>query len=791
MRLKSIVLALLIAMAPAAFAAEPAGYYSSCENKNKKDLLQALNNKISNHTTLSYKSLNEYYPSTDAYPDGTIWDIYTTKHWPTNKTCGSYSAVGDCWNKEHSMPKSWFDDASPMASDLFHLYPTDGKVNGQRSNYPYGECAGGTTLSAPSGIKALGRLGSSTFAGYSGKVFEPDDEYKGDLARTYFYMAACYMHRNASWHSDMLAGNNYPFFKPWAINLLLKWSRQDPVSERETKRNDAVASLQGNRNPFIDHPELAEYIWGDKQNEVWTANGEAKPEINKPVNGSIFDMGLTAAGHPQQRQLAVRTSFATAAVSLTATAGVFSVSPASLTAAQANAGANVTVTYNPTATGSHTATLTIATGTARSTVTLRGSAVVGLPVSAATDVTEESFTANWAYVGDADAAGCYTLEVSDAAGMLDGYPKAVNAAAASYDVTGLTPSTTYSYRLRSASMTSELVSVTTADPVPSIELLFDGDLYFSTAPGEPSEAAEILIDADNIDSDITLTVTAPFELSSDMSDWRTTLTVPADEYRFFLRMNATEAGTYDGVIIATAGTYTADGVDISGTASLTPTFIETFEPAGQATYNPQTYNGSACVWSLVNGGFWDKGYNSDQSLRAGRDGNAVIEMAQDRNGGIGTVSFMAEPWSDTEQPTLAVETSRDGGTTWTRHGTVEVNRTGWNAYSVFCGVSGHARMRIVQSVNAKARFNIDDITITDSTTGLAEPEAERHAWNAFCRDGQLVVTVEAPTEIGIYTIDGLTLHYGLLAPGEHIFPLAPGTLAIISSPTFTRNVQIR
>lgn len=227
------------------------------------------------------------YKDSDCYP-GTnqIWDMYSTKKWTySSEQCGSsgYSAVGDCYNREHSMPKSWFNSDSPMYSDGFHIYPTDGKVNSQRSNFPFGECANGTTLSAPSGIQALGKLGASTFSGYTGTVFEPVDEYKGDFARTYFYMAACYNDRIASWNSDMLANNSYPCFTTWAVNLLLKWHRQDPVSEKETNRNDAVYGYQKNRNPFIDHPELAEYIWGDKIGTGWEPGGTVTPAITLPV----------------------------------------------------------------------------------------------------------------------------------------------------------------------------------------------------------------------------------------------------------------------------------------------------------------------------------------------------------------------------------------------------------------------------------------------------------------------------------------------------------------------------
>ena len=225
----------------ASFAKAPSGYYAKCEGKKQEALLVELHNIIGDHTTVSYNGLWTVYKTSDVREDGTIWDMYSTKHWKVgSEQCGNYSAVGDCYNREHSFPKSWFNDVSPMYSDAFHIYPTDGKVNGQRSNYPYGECANGTTLSSSGGVKALGKLGDCTFPGYSGKVFEPDDEYKGDFARSYFYMAACYNDKIANWSSAMLSGDNYPAYKTWAINLLLKWHRQDPVSQKEIDRNNAI-----------------------------------------------------------------------------------------------------------------------------------------------------------------------------------------------------------------------------------------------------------------------------------------------------------------------------------------------------------------------------------------------------------------------------------------------------------------------------------------------------------------------------------------------------------------------
>ena len=259
--------------------------------------MKALQSTVGNHTVVSYDGLWEVYNTSDVKANGKIWDMYSTKEWtPGKERCGNYKNVGDCINREHSMPKSWFNDAKPMYSDAFHLYPTDGKVNGQRSNYPYGECSKGTTLASNGSVKALGKLGSSTFAGYSGTVFEPDDQYKGDFARSYFYMAAAYNDKIAGWDSPMLAGNAYPAFSSWAVELLLKWHRQDPVSDKEIARNEAVYAYQKNRNPFIDHPEMVEYIWGDKKNETWSSSAGAQPTLVSPVNNSTIDLGTVAVG---------------------------------------------------------------------------------------------------------------------------------------------------------------------------------------------------------------------------------------------------------------------------------------------------------------------------------------------------------------------------------------------------------------------------------------------------------------------------------------------------------------
>ena len=247
----------------------PTDYYNAAVGKTEAALKTALFSKIGSHTALSYADLWNAFKTTDKRADGKVWDIYsnsTNYTFGTNQ-CGNYAREGDCYNREHSFPKSWFNDATPMYTDLFHLYASDGYVNGKRSNFPFGE-VGTTTYTSNN---SYSKLGSCSFPGYSETVFEPANEMKGDMARTYFYMVTAYENLITGWTSEHLDGKTYPGLNAWSVALLLKWHRQDPVSQKEISRNDIIdRDFQHNRNPFIDHPELAEFIWGSRKGELWS-----------------------------------------------------------------------------------------------------------------------------------------------------------------------------------------------------------------------------------------------------------------------------------------------------------------------------------------------------------------------------------------------------------------------------------------------------------------------------------------------------------------------------------------
>lgn len=288
-KITSLLLTVLIGTS--AWADIPTGYYANAIGKQNEALMTALEGIIYTHSLLSYDYMWIAYDVTDVGSDGYYIDMYSNcKYNNQSAHVAGASYVGEGINREHSFPKSWFGgEVSPMFTDLTMLIPTDAFVNQRRSNYPYGVCGGtdAVTYTTPElGVTMLGKLGTSTYDGYSAKVFEPDDEYKGDFARIYFYMVTCYKSVVGSWPGcDQLdyASNNYKAFSSWSMQMLMEWHRADPVSQKEINRNEAVYSEQGNRNPYVDHPELAEYIWGTKQNESWTGEGTPIDPFDKEV----------------------------------------------------------------------------------------------------------------------------------------------------------------------------------------------------------------------------------------------------------------------------------------------------------------------------------------------------------------------------------------------------------------------------------------------------------------------------------------------------------------------------
>ena len=267
-RLLAFVFALCLAVC--AVAQPPTNYYNSANGLTGNQLKSALHNIIKGHTSISYAQLWNAFWSTDNKGNGVVWDMYSDRpngtppyvYYLGEDQCGNYSGEGDCYNREHSWPQSWFNNDGTARTDLHHIFPVDGWVNNKRGNYAFGE-VGSASWTSQNGSK----LGTCKTPGFSGTVFEPIDEYKGDFARAIMYMSVRYYGEDGSWSSsDMTAKSE---IKDWAINMLLRWNELDPVSEKEKERNEAIYDdYQYNRNPFVDHPEYACMIWDPTWNVV-------------------------------------------------------------------------------------------------------------------------------------------------------------------------------------------------------------------------------------------------------------------------------------------------------------------------------------------------------------------------------------------------------------------------------------------------------------------------------------------------------------------------------------------
>lgn len=270
--------------------------YPELEGLKGNQILEALQTKISAHRVLTYSKVWANETGADDRGDGTsnIWDMYSNCVFSKYDKCGSGESSEDCecYNREHSLPKSWWGGATdvPMYTDLHHIIPTDRLANSQRSAWPLGKV---TSVEWTNGSS---KLGYGTF-GKSGnnKTFEPADEYKGDFARIYFYMATCYRGRNfAAGGKGYQVFTSIGAFTTNALNVYLEWHRQDPVSDKERARNNKVEKKQGNRNPFVDAPELVEYIWGNKKSTAYSCSHEAveNVETTMPRAQKILENGV-------------------------------------------------------------------------------------------------------------------------------------------------------------------------------------------------------------------------------------------------------------------------------------------------------------------------------------------------------------------------------------------------------------------------------------------------------------------------------------------------------------------
>ena len=401
--------ALALAVGFTATAAAPQGYYNSLEGKSSGDLKTAVYQLVHNFTKVtSYQDLPRYFQQTDVYPQSSRW-------WDMYSDIPLYAPSFKGLNREHSFPKSWWGGLTgiPAYVDLNHLYPSEQAANMAKSNYPLGVVDRTEATRFDNGISTVGYPVTGQGGGCQW-VFEPADEYKGDFARTYFYMVTCY--QDLKWEPKymyMMSQNTFPTLNGWAARLLMEWHRADGVSQKEIDRNEAVYRIQNNRNPFIDHPELAEYIWGDKVGEPFTLSSTGPvgdPVLTTPIQGMSLDFGQVAIGSEVTSELFFKGENLRGSLDLVITGtnrSYFSIPSSLLSTSLVNSadGTWLKITYKPAELGQHTARLIISEGGMAGGsrgVILRGeclpvptlTACTALPAS---DITSTGYVANWTY----------------------------------------------------------------------------------------------------------------------------------------------------------------------------------------------------------------------------------------------------------------------------------------------------------------------------------------------------------------------------------------------------------
>lgn len=406
---KQLFTALATLLVAAASADIPAGYYYKTDGLKKEALKSALNDIASNGNFLAYGggagyTWQGFYYTDRNEADSTVIDMYSNEKFKFTYTDGKpdFAAV-EGMHIEHSLPKSWWGSVMYNSyKDLNHLFPAEGRINSAKNDLPLGIVGEATS------DNGVSKVGKNTFRtdDYAGNCFEPADDYKGDFARAYFYMATVYEEFADIWQSPMMDNNSYPVWKDWALELLLQWHRADPVSQKERDRQEAVYAIQGNRNPFIDYPELVEYIWGDKTDETFAAPADKRPFLVSPTRWDRFNFGVLMAGDNQSATFIVEGINLTADLQLKIKNGTpaFALSKTKITANEALQGdAEVTLTFSAVEIGEYADTIQISGGglAVAINIPLKASVTDEFMALEPTDITATAATLGWMRKADA------------------------------------------------------------------------------------------------------------------------------------------------------------------------------------------------------------------------------------------------------------------------------------------------------------------------------------------------------------------------------------------------------
>lgn len=729
--IKSILLSVLVSVSALAFAEIPAGYYNKAEGTKAENLKTILSEIIQPTKVLKYGGKGEGYTwqgfsYTDKTSTGYVLDRYSNVVRSFN---GILSVDG--MHIEHSFANSWWGGINNNAyKDIMHLYPADGSANISKSNHPIGivtESGGFNNGVIKVGLSNCYRADSLI------KVWEPADMYKGDFARTYMYMVTCYEDYSDLWTSEgllMLDKNTYPVLKPWVVDILLKWNQEDPVSELEKNRNEEVYKIQGNRNPFIDYPQLAEYIWGDKTNAIFYTNFNESTTIFIPENNSTIDFGLQPLNYEATQDILIRGNNLSENLSVSLSNDIFQITKSTFTPEEIKDGVKLTIKCNPNTEGAKDAILILKSASLTQTVNIHANFINGIPAYPATSIVcsnnTKSFVANWMTLPGSETVSLdvYTKDSEGAKSSITGYPKDVTANKATVSVSKA--NTTYFYSVSSGNLHSNEIE-TYMPVVPPVFSSNKSNLNFFTKPNKSSFVQQINLTTLNLITYQTqCTVTSPFEISADKLTWGQSATLEGNSQSLYVRMGTTDTeGEYEAELILTTPDADDLVVNLFAEVSQDKSFFEDFENGTKTAYASDIVNCTSSSWAMTDaliGNIANDQKNGSKSVRIKGDGTLI--MNQDKTDGLGTLSFFAGAYGSDTGMAFNVDYSTDGGLSWLPIATkVSLTKGEWKTYSYKIELRGNARVKFTAVGSASKRINIDDVKLTDypENSGVCRP----------------------------------------------------------------------
>lgn len=768
------------------WAVIPPGYYNRAEGLKERRLKTALHLIIKDATVLKYGGQGEGYTwqgftRTDMAADNKVFDRYSNTIREFN---GIKAVVG--MNIEHAFANSWWGKIENQAfKDLHHLYPSDGSANIKKSNHPIGVVDGEGAYD-----NGMIRVGQSSSRGEIMTAWEPADRYKGDFARTYLYMATCYEDFAELWQGDglkyLLESNTYPVFQEWAYKLLLKWCKEDPVDELERTRNEAVYEIQGNRNPFIDYPELAEYIWGDKTSTAFYTNPDnASPELFVPENNAVIDWGLQALDLGVTNTLLLRGRNLTSdGLTITSSNSQFILSKSQFTKEEIQEGAEVEVSCRPLASGKQQTELMLSYAGKTEKVTITADFWDGIPAYEAKDIVctpySKKFTAGWMKFPEIDKVklSVYTKNGEQINYVFD----PVDVIGTDTVIDKLKASTTYYYKVEANGMTSNEVEVV----MPAVAPVFSASataLNFFTSSQRPSFVQQVKLTTLEVPVYRTDVVSiAPFEVSSDGQTWGTETSLKDANPVLYVRLNVQEEGVYDEEIILSTPQVEKDIIiSVSGEVSKEKAFFENFENGSKRAYAEESVSCTSANWKMTDAviGNSDNDKRNDACAVRMRT-TGILEMQDDKMGGVGMLSFYAGIYGKDAASSFSVYYSLDGGDWLPVAENVALVKGEWKQFAYELNKEGNVRLKFVQvGGSSTKRINIDDIQMNDyGNSSFIDSLSEDSDCRIYSGKGILTIVSSNTGILSLYTLEGKLLKQLQLKEGNNTYLFESGVYLV-------------